>query len=164
MKTFVALALIFSVSAFADFSDDHLKICSTPEVQKLIGKSGSCRIVIAPNDISEVSGHCEGKLSDITCRVMVLKTSDSATMNLLCGEESSPLLTQVLDADVLSYNVAAIVKTSKGEYLTINDPKDYFLLSSSALDVQLARGEAMAGKMILTLQNRSITLKDVSCN
>lgn len=163
MKTLIFLSLL-SLPAFADFSDDHTKLCSTPEVKKLMGKTGSCRIIIAPNDIPEVSGHCEGKLSDITCRVMVLKTSDSASMNLLCGEESSPLLTQVLDADVLSYNVAAIVETSRGEFVTMNDPKDYFLLSSNALDVQLARGENMQGKMVLTLQDRSIALSGVTCN
>ncbi|MES2528654.1 MAG: hypothetical protein V4598_16340 [Bdellovibrionota bacterium] len=163
MKTFFALSLLISFSSFADFSDEHTKICESVEVKKLMGTKGSCQVVLAPNPTVEVSGRCEGKLADITCRVMVLKTSDSASMNLLCGELDSPLLTQVLEAEVLSYNVSALIKTSAGEYVTINDPKEYHVLTNPALDVQLAQGEKINGKMILTLQDRSIPLSDVVC-
>lgn len=128
-----------------------------------MGTKGSCQVVLAPTPTVEVSGRCEGKLSDITCRVLVLKTSDSASMNLVCGELDSPLLTQVLEADVLSYNVSAVIKNSAGEYETINDPKEYHLLTNPALEVQLSQGEKINGKMILTLQDRSISLTDVVC-
>ncbi len=163
MKTILALSLLLSFSAIADFSDDHVKICESKEARNLIGTKGSCQVIIAPKVTVEVSGHCEGKLSDITCRVLVLKTSDSASMNLVCGEMDSPLLTQVLEAEVLSYNVSAVIKTSSGEYVTINDPKEYHILSNPALDVLLAQGEKINGKMILTLQNKSIPLTNVVC-
>ncbi len=163
MKTILAFSLLVSFSAFADFSDEHTKICESQEAKKLVGSKGSCQVVLAPTPTVEVSGRCEGKLADITCRVLVLKTSDSASMNLLCGELDSPLLTQVLEAEVLSYNISALIKTSSGEYITINDPKEYHVLSNPALDVQLAQGEKIKGKMILTLQDRSIPLTDVVC-
>jgi hypothetical protein len=163
MKYMIALTLLFSVSAMADFSVDHEKICTSKEAKSLMGTKGSCQMILAPVPTVQVSGRCEGKLSDITCRVLVLKTTDSARMNLVCGELDSPLLTQVLKADVLSYRVSALIKNSEGEYQMINDSRDYHLLSNPALDVQLARGEKMNGKMILTLQNRSISLTDVIC-
>ena len=120
-------------------------------------------MIIVPAPTVQVSGRCEGKLSDITCRVLVLKTSDSASMNLVCGELDSPLLTQVLKADVLSYRISALIKNSAGEYQTINDSRNYHLLSNPALDVQLAQDEKMNGKMVLRLQARSISLTDVIC-
>lgn len=163
MKTILALSILISFSAFADFSEDHVKLCETKEAKKLMGTKGNCQVVVAPKETVEVSGHCEGKLADITCRVMVLKTSESASMNLICGEIASPLLTQVLDAEVLSYTVSAVIKTSAGEYETIIDPKEYHVLSNPALDVQLAQGEKIKGKMILTIQDKSIPLSDVVC-
>ncbi len=163
MKHLIALTLLCSLSAYADFSEDHEKICKSKEAKTLMGNKGSCQVVLAPTPTVEVSGRCEGKLSDITCRVLVLKTSDSASMNLVCGELDSPLLTQVLEADVLSYNVSAVIKNSDGEYETINDPKEYHLLTNPALEVQLSQGEKINGKMILTLQDRSISLTDVVC-
>ncbi len=147
----------------ADFSEEHRKICDSKEAKALMGTKGSCQMILAPSPTVQVSGRCEGKLSDITCRVLVLKTTDSASMNLVCGELDSPLLTQVLSADVLSYRVSALIKKSSGEYQTINDSKDYHLLSNPALEVQLAQGVKMNGKMVLTLQDRSIALTDVIC-
>lgn len=163
MKFLIALSLLFSLSAYADFGDEHADLCSSPEAKKLMGSKGSCQLVLAPMKVTEVSAHCEGKLSDITCRVMVLKTSDSASMTLVCGDVDSPLLSQVLEAEVVSYTASAIVKKSNGDYATINDPKDYHLLSNAALDVELIHGEKLDAKMVLTLQNKSIALKDVVC-
>lgn len=84
-------------------------------------------------------------------------------MNLICGEADSPLLTQVLEAEVLSYNVSAIVTNSSGDSLIINDPLEYHLFSNPALDVQLSVGEKTKAKMILSLQDRSIELTNVIC-
>jgi hypothetical protein len=159
----LALSLLLSLSAYADFTDEHATLCSTPDVHKLMGKNGSCQIVIGKVDTNQVSGRCEGKLSDITCRVSILKTSDSTSMTLVCGDTTSPLLSQVLQADILSYNVSALVKNGKGETVTINDPKTYHVLSNPALEVQLAQGENVQGKMILTLTDKSIQLSNVVC-
>ena len=163
MKTLIALSLFFSLSAFADFSEVHKDLCKSGEAKKLMGSKGSCQLVLAPADVPEVAGHCQGKLADITCRVMVLKTTDSASMNLICGEIDQPLLTQILEAEVLSYSVSALVKTSAGDYVTINDPREFHLLSNPALDVQLSRGENVQGKMVLTIQDKSVELSDVTC-
>lgn len=160
----IALSLILSLPALADFGSDHESLCASPEVKKLRGSKGSCQLIIAPVDVTEVSSKCEGKLADISCRVMALKTSDSASMTLVCGDDASPLLSQVLDADVISYNVSAIVKTPAGDYVTINDPNEYHLLSNPALDLQVSQGERTEGKMVLTLQDKSIELKDVVCH
>ena len=163
MKTIITFSLLFSFSAIADFSDEHVSLCTSSEVQKLVGKNGNCLLVLAPTNVVEVSRTCEGKLSDITCRVMMLKTSDSASMNLICGEAESPLVTQVLPAEVLSYNVSAVVATSSGKTVIINDPQEYHFLSNPALDVQLSLGEKTKAKMVLTLQDRSIELTNVTC-
>lgn len=160
----IALSLLLSLPVLADFGSDHESLCSSPEVKKLMGSKGQCQLILAPVDITEVSSHCEGKLADISCRVMALKTSDAASMTLVCGDDASPLLSQVLDAEVISYNVSAIVKTSVGDYITINDPNTYHILSNPALDLQISSGESTSGKMILTIQNKSIELKDVVCH
>ncbi len=163
MKALIALSFLLSFTAQADFGSEHSGLCSSPEVKKLMGAKGSCQIMLAPTKTKEVSGRCVGKLADISCRVMVLKTSDVASMTLICGDMDSPLLSQVLAADVLSYQTSAIVKTSSGEYVTLNDPREFHLLSNPALEVQLVRGDKIEGKMVLSLQERSIELKDVSC-
>lgn len=150
MKTLIASALFISFSAFADFSSVHEVLCP--------GDRGNCQIILAPKEVPQISQVCQGKLADISCRVMMLKTSDSATMNLSCGDEESPLLTQVLSAEVLSYNVASV----KGERI-LNDPNDYHLFSNPALSVHLSSGEKLKAQMVLTLQERSITLSDVIC-
>lgn len=128
-----------------------------------MGKTGHCQLALSAIDTTQVSNRCTGKLADISCQVMMLKSSDSSSMTLVCGETDTPLLSQVLDAEVLSYNVSAVVKTSSGDFKTINDPNEYHLLSNPALEVHLARGTTTKAKMILTLQDRSITLTDVNC-
>lgn len=160
----MAFSLLLSFSAFADFSEEHTSLCTSVEAQKLVGKKGNCQLVLAPTDVMEVSRNCEGKLSDIKCRVMMLKTSGIASMNLVCGEAETPLLTQILPAEVLSYKVSAIVTTSSGDSVVINDPKQYHLLSSPALEVQLSLGETTNAKVVLNLQNKSIALTDVVCH
>jgi hypothetical protein len=163
MKTLIAFSLLLSFSAFADFSDEHQALCHSPEVVKLMGKKGSCQLAIAPVVTNQISSHCTGKLADLSCRVLMLKTSDSASMNLNCGDQENSLLSRVLDADVLAYNVSAVVKKSDGDYVTINDPKEYFLLSNPSLDVHLTKGQSLSAKMILTIQDKAIELTEVVC-
>lgn len=165
MKTFIALSLLLlPFSAFADFSDEHKTLCTSVEAQKLVGRKGNCQLVLSPMNVMEVSRNCEGKLSDVKCRVMMLKTSETSSMNLLCGEAETPLLTQILPAEVFSYKVSAVVTTSSGDSVVINDPKQYHLLSSPALEVQLSLGETTNAKMVLNLQDKSIPLTDVVCH
>ena len=150
MKTILALSLFASVSAFADFSDEHKSLCSS---------KANCQLVLAPVEVVEMGRTCRGKLSDINCKVMMLKTSDSASMNLICGEAESPILTQVLNAEVISYNVSAVSDSS-----VTSDPNLYHLFSHPALDVHLTVGESTKAKMILSLQDRSIALSNVTCD
>lgn len=163
MKILNVILLLFSMSAFADFSESHSGLCQTSEVKTLMGNTGNCQLALASVDVNQVSSHCEGKISDITCRVMMLKTSDSASMNLSCGDENAPILTQILAAEVLSYNVSAIVRTPKEEFVVVDDPNEYHLFSHPALDVQLSLGNMTKAKMVLTLQDRMITLTNVKC-
>jgi hypothetical protein len=163
MKTIIAISILISFSAFADFSDEHTGLCQTQEVKKLMGKSGNCQLALASVITTQVSNRCTGKLADISCQVMVLKSADSSSMTLICGDVDSPLVSQILEADILSYNVSAVVKTSAGDFKTINDPNEYHLLSNPALEVHLARGDTTKAKMILTLQDRSIPLSEVVC-
>lgn len=128
-----------------------------------MGKEGSCQLTLSKIDTPQMSSTCEGKLTDIICKVMMLKSTDSSSMNLVCGDSDSPLVSQVIPAQLLSYNVSAVVKTSKGDFVTINDPKEYHLFSGSALEVQLARGETVNARMVMTLQDKAISLTDVKC-
>jgi hypothetical protein len=92
MKTLISLTLFLSFSAFADFSSVHEVLCP--------GDKGNCQLILAPKEVTQISQVCIGKLADISCKVMMLKTTDSATMNLICGDEESPLLSQVLSAEI----------------------------------------------------------------
>lgn len=163
MKTLIAISVLFSFSALADFSDEHSGLCHTSGVKRLMGKTGSCQIALSKIDTVQLTTSCRGMLSDISCRVMMLKSSDSSSMNLICGDADTPLVSQVLNAEVLSYNVSAIVKTSAGDFKAINDMNEYHLLSNPALEVHLARGETTSAKMVLNLQDKSITLTNVIC-
>lgn len=164
MKTLIALSLLISFSAFADFSDEHSKFCESAEAKSLMGKAGSCQLVLGPVQRKELSASCEGKLSDISCRVMMLKTTESTSMTLTCGDVDSPLMAQVLPADITSYTISAIIKNSEGKIVTLNDPNEYHLISNPALDVHLVQNTKLEGKMILTLQDKMIALKEVKCN
>jgi hypothetical protein len=163
MKILIAISLLFTFTAFADFTDAHTGLCQSVEAKKFMGKTGTCQLALSPITTNQVSNSCTGKLADISCRVLMLKTTDSASMNLICGDADSPLVSQVLDAEVLSYNISAVVKSSTGEFTTINDPNEYHLLSNPALEVQLTRGASTKAKMVLTLQDRAISLSDVIC-
>lgn len=163
MKIFLPLLIILTLPAWADFTEEHTGLCQSSEAKKLMGKKGTCQLVLGGIEAQQVSNSCTGKLADISCKVMMLKSSDSASMNLICGDADSPLVSQVLDASVMSYNISAVVKSSNGEFKTINDPNEYHLLTNPALEVQLARGTTTKAKMVLTLQDRAITLTEVVC-
>ncbi len=163
MKTLIALSLLISFSALADFTDEHTGLCQSAEARKLIGKTGTCQLAMGGIQVSQVSSTCTGKSGKINCRVMMLKSSDSASMTLICGDADTPLLSQVLPADVMSYNVSAVVKTSTGEFQTINDPNDYHIFSNPALEIQLTRGSSTKANITLTIHDRAITLDDVTC-
>jgi hypothetical protein len=164
MKTLIALSLLLSFSAFADFADDHAKFCESTEAKSLMGKNGTCQLVLGPVQKNEMSASCEGKLADISCRVMMLKTFNTVSMTLICGDVDSPLLAQVLPAEIVSYNISAVIKNAEGKITTLNDPNEYHLLSNPALDVHLTRGTKTEGRMIMTLQDKMIELKNVTCN
>lgn len=164
MKTLAALWFMVSLSAFADYGAGHAELCASSEAKRLMGTNGLCQIVLSPVRLTEFSARCEGKLADISCRVMLLKTSESASMTLVCGEDTTPLLSQVLEAETISYTVSAVVKMAAGDYVTINDPRDYHLFSNPALEVQLGKTQSSTeGKMRLTIQQKSIVLTDVTC-
>src|SRR5690606_6740044 len=109
--TLIALSLaLVSSLAHADLAEDHAKNCQTSEAISLAGKTGSCRVVVAPKKI-ETQGFCVGTLlGALPCGVTYISIKEGALINLTCGTDASnPTIDEDMLSEAIGYNVATLI-------------------------------------------------------
>lgn len=164
----LSLILVSSVS-FADIAENHQKNCETPEAKKLMGTTGSCRIVIAPKKI-EKQGLCTGTfMGSLPCAVTFIAVKEGAAMNLTCGTDANaPVINQDMEAEASGYNVATLIRKADGQDVVQTDKNAYTMFTNRMVDVSIVdsvvNGVAVStGSVSLSLQSGQVPLTNVVC-
>lgn len=164
--TLIALSLVLaSTLAHADLAEKFQANCSTTENLKLIGATGSCRIVVAPKKI-EKQGVCVGTfMTSLPCVVSYISVKEGAAMNLTCGTDpKAPVIDQDMAAEAVGFNVATLIKKADGQDVVQNDKSEYSQISSNMLDLTLTESAlGITGSIIISLQMGQVALTNVTC-
>ena len=165
----LSLALVSSL-AHADLAEDHAKNCQTSEVKSLAGKTGSCRVVIAPKKI-ETQGFCVGKLMGaLPCGVTFIAIKEGAFVNLTCGTNpDAPSINEDMMAEAIGYNVATLISKENSRDVVLNDSNEYALISNRLIDIRLTQSNVngitnKTATIGISLQAGVVQLQNVTCN
>jgi hypothetical protein len=169
--SFFALSLaLLSSLAHADLALEHQKECETEEVKSLMGKSGSCRIVVAPKKI-EKQGYCAGILMEsLPCVVSYISIKEGAAMNLTCGTDpDDPLINQNMPLEALGYNLALMIKNFNGDDVIRNDKNEYSLFSNDLVNMLVVESSrdgvaVKTGGISMILETGPVALTNVTCH
>lgn len=165
-NTLIALSLVLaSTVAHADLAEKFQANCSTPENLKLIGATGSCRIVVAPKKI-EKQGVCVGTfMGSLPCVVSYISVKEGAAMNLTCGTDpKAPVIDQDMGAEAVGFSVATLIKKADGQDVVQNDKSEYSQISSNMLEVTLTdTALGTTGAVTISLQMGQVALTNVTC-
>lgn len=165
-QTLIALTLVLaSTVAHADLAEKFQANCSTPENQKLIGATGSCRIIVAPKKI-ERQGVCVGTfMGSLPCVVRYISVKEGAAMNLTCGTDpKAPVIDQDMAAEAIGFNVATLIKKADGQDVVQNDKTEYAQISNNMVEVGLSENAlGTTGSVLITLQMGQVALTNVTC-
>lgn len=161
--------LALSTLAQADLGELHARNCEAPEVKTLMGKTGSCRVVVAPKKI-ETLGSCSGTfMGQLACVVTFAVSPEGAAMNLTCAKDpNNPVINQDMEAEGSGYNVATLVRRANGQDLVINDRSNYALINNKMVEVVVSESivnnvPIKTGAVTLNLQSGPVNLQDVTC-
>lgn len=161
--------LTFSSVALADIATDLQEVCQSPEVKRLTGSTGSCRIVVAPKK-AEKRGLCQGTfMNSLPCAVRFLSTKDGALLNITCGTDpKNPAIDQDMMAEGSAFNVAAMIRKADGQDHVMNDKSEYTMITSQMVEVILidtvnAGIKTTKGEINLSLQGGKVPLTNVVC-
>ena len=165
----LSLGLISSLG-HADTLSKHQKTCETDEVKSLMGKKGSCRIVVAPKKV-ELEGLCTGTLEvldNTNCMIAFVATKVGSAVNLTCGDPQKPIVNQDMRVEASGFNVMAIVTTKRHKKKVINDSNEYVSFSSDLLSLNLTDKNVNGFKtreasIHLILKKRVFRFKNVVC-
>ncbi len=166
-STLLALSIaLVSTIAHADLAEKFQVNCSTPEVLKMTGATGSCRIVIAPKKI-EKQGQCVGMfMGSLPCVVSYISVKEGSAMNLTCGTDpKAPVIDQDMAAEAIGYDVATLIKKADGQDVVQNDKNKYAQVSNNMVEVNLTETAAglSTASVLITLQMGQVALTNVTC-
>ncbi len=163
---FSLLCIVSLHSEAQDLSQEHEKICSRPDVVKLMGPKGSCRMLIASENKSETQGVCQGIFGrSMICRVTYLISEEATGMQLICGQNlQKPEVQQVVAAKADIHTVSAIVTQEDGSQKIVTDDKVSTVLESNLMTVILSKKEDESkGQIFLNLKTGPVALTQVQC-
>lgn len=155
-------------SSLAQAADPAVKLqdkCDTKEAKRLMGRNGSCRVVVAPKNLNG-QGYCSGIFQDsLTCTISYMGDgSKSSLLNLNCGTAVETVVDEDIEVEAIDYKVATII-SGQGRTSVIEDLNLYRLLSSKAIEVSFIKGSRgpVKGEVVIHLEDSSIPLTDVVC-
>lgn len=167
MKHLILFSLVI-LSSLAQAEDLAMKLqdkCDTKEAQRLTGRNGSCRVVVAPQNLND-QGYCSGVFQNsLTCTITYAGDGSSASvMNLNCGTAVDTVVNENMVVEAIDYNVATII-SNQGRTSVIEDTNIYRLLSSKAIQVSFIKSSKgpVKGEVIIHLEDTSVPLTDVVC-
>jgi hypothetical protein len=160
------LCIVSLHSEAQDLSQEHEKICSRPDVVKLMGPKGSCRMLISSENKAEAQGVCQGIFGrSMICRVTYLISEEATGMQLICGQNlQKPEVQQVVAAKADIHTVSAIVTQEDGSQKIVTDDKVSTVLESNLMTVILSKKEDESkGQIFLNLKTGPVALTQVQC-
>ncbi len=166
MPLLVLCCLILSTPVGAQVATDGGKLCDRPDVIRLRGARGSCRIVITPRKL-EKKFTCTGSfLAAMTCEVELNAGAQVSTLGITCGTNlRRPTLAQEQLAAVTAFNSLGVVTDSAGKISIVEDAGDYVVASSELAEVTLVeRNGQVSGVIQLILPNGRVPLTDLRCH
>jgi hypothetical protein len=149
--------------AFFLFSQN---ICQNDDVLKLVGNKGSCRMVLAPKKI-EILGECQGVYAgSLPCKINYVSDKTESILHMKCGADpENPSVDQSMEAQVSSFNLAAIVQPESGKTIVVSDPNLYTTITNQMIEIIITETEGKKESAILIhTQGGKQAFSDVSCH
>ena len=155
MKTiFASLLVLVGLlnTAKADLAQRHASLCE--------GHTDSCQVLVVKQKIANSFGSCYGRYKDKFCTFQYSISSEKSTMNFYCEN-----LNQTFVSKALSYKITGLVKSHSGKSSIIIDTKDYLILSSNVvtLNLTLENGKVMDHKVIFDESSGYPQMTNTAC-
>lgn|GEM_PF-3721615 len=168
------LVVFFAQVCLAEDDDLGLKfksMCEGKYVQSLMGKTGSCHVVISPKPVRPFNMSCKTSFTGVPCeaKIDVATTGYSGKLSFSCtAQDGSKVMENEQISEMFSYDVTAYITTPSKKIHLIRDPKEYLEASSGFLDVSMTRYEtvnqlSVETDLFLSFLGMSLKLKDVTC-
>lgn len=161
-------ALLFIVFSFSTFAQDELgravgKKCEAPEIKKMIGATGSCRVVVAPKNFNKRLA-CTGTLGQLNC-LTTFEPSKAEKLNLYCVSDGKPQINYDFEAKGLSHNIAVLVKKADGDDAVEVSSTELIIISSDTVNItaEETNGKRAAVVEITYQPGYTVALQNVSC-
>lgn len=171
-RSLLAFSLL-ALSSFASAADIGMAInanCESPEARSAMGPFGSCRVVVAPQQVTKI-GKCKGAFDDYaTCEASYYSSKYSSYINFKCyTNPNSPMIDERFTAEGITFNASTIVRRDSGQYAIAFDPRDITLVTSEAVELMVIestnnRGiKQTQGFINVNLESEKFELTDVKC-
>lgn len=139
--------------------------CETPEVKKLMGAKGSCRVIVAPEKYNKLLT-CTGTIGTLTCLTTFDPKKDEK-LNLFCvtTADNKPQINQDFEANGTSHTVATIINKGDGTDAVELAGSEFVTVSSEMVNIKLEESKsAKVGIVELTYQpGYTVSLQNVQC-
>lgn len=164
----VIFALLTS-TAFADLASYHEDaICGSEEVLSKMGNGGTCNIAVREKKTENRKGACFGKFDrNLNCLVIFLTEGNKSAVQLKCGagEIDFAIFDKILPAESAYYNLSALIKTSEGRKIIMNDLNNHIYYSNELLLLYLVEDDKkeISGEVIINLEKNGVALQELQC-
>lgn len=165
VKFSALLLVIFSLSVFAqdELGSEVGKYCETAEIKKLIGKTGSCRVIVAPKNFNRKLT-CSGVLGTLNCQT-IFDPLKMEKLNLFCHSDGKPQINYDFESKGVSHNIAVLVKKADGTDAVEIASSEITIISSDTVNITMEeiRGKKAAVIQITYQPGYTVALQNVVC-
>lgn len=104
-----------------------------------MGPKGSCKIIAVKKDIGPMFGQCSGSYKgQFPCDIVYgsLSSEGPGVLTVACGPDmAKPVVKEELEAEVIVYEIFAVIKTRKGKRVLLKDNSLYTVLNSQLVSL-----------------------------
>lgn len=161
------VVLALTSIAHADIAEDLNAECSTnQEILKHKGRSGSCRVVIAPKPV-DTRGACRATSGDITCLAVFVSNTQGSAMKLTCyTDPKEPILDHTFKVKSSGLSAAFIIKKADGTDFVINSEKTFLNFSTDNVIVDVvedAKAGTKSGQIVIMTEQGPAVFGNAFC-
>jgi hypothetical protein len=165
LVSFLTLSLLSLNNPEMRIGEMSQDFCQTEEVLKKIGTLGACRMVIAPKKIDR-QGECTGIFAgSLPCIISFASDKSGSGLNIKCGTDmNNPSVDQNMEAEVSSFNVAAVFTLENGKTSILKDKSLYTTISNQMIEITISEFENKSeGIIFIYSQSEKQAFTNVSC-
>ncbi len=153
---------LFISKANADMILSFVKTCQSEEAKSLMDPKSSCRTVIVPKEVKEKSGSCTGLYNQsYPCKVSFGPKLGEFEISVHCTRNQQPVRFDSFSGNIFGFNAAGVIKKEDGKEAIVNDPNDYFIISSEKIEIGLSERRVDG---LVKKEAYISTLTNVVCN